>query len=689
MSLSTQRRGGDSCPPPCIPAIWILAALLIASAALAVDPPPVATSPRVIIPLQDHWRFQLTSAADAVSPQFDDGAWETVSLPHSWRKPDNGCYRRKLKIDDKLTAKRLYLRFGAANEVADVFIDGKSIGTHKGGFTAFIFDVTDALRDGNEHVVAIRISNKWDPEVLPIGIDSTLWGGLYRNVSLIAVDPLSIDLLDYAGPGVYVTPVQITDRSAKTDVLVRLRNSDAVARTADLTIDILDAAGQTVVSKRSAVELKPSSASDSRLQLTIPSPHLWQAKSDPYRYRVLAQLSSNGKLLDAVADHFGLRTLKLDSAKGFFLNGKPLDLHGVNKHQDVGPKAWLATAADHDADFATIMELGATMVRLCHYPHDAYTYDLCDRLGLIVWAEHPLNTRITDKPALMENATQQMHELVRQNYNRPSICFWGVANEPRLRPGPDVAPMIKALCEMAKAEDPVRLVTLAAKGGNPVDPGLDCIAYNAYAGWYGRSYDDFPPFLEKTRNETGGKPLGMSEFGAGSTITRHSLTPKMQDYTEEYQCLLHEAYYRAIKDRPDVWCKLVWIMFDFTSDGRKEADTPFTNNKGLLTLDRKTKKDAFYWYKANWSDEPFVHITSRRFTPRSESVAPVKVYSNCEEVELRVNGNSLGSKKSDDHIFLWPDVKLASGASQIHAVGTKAGKEYSDSCQWELQADKP
>jgi beta-galactosidase len=357
----------------------------------------------------------------------------------------------------------------------------------------------------------------------------------------------------------------------------------------------------------------------------------------------------------------------------------------VNRHQDRLNKGWAISKADHEEDFNLIREMGATALRLAHYQHDQYFYDLADKYGMVVWAEIPLVNKITQSTAFYENTQQQLTELIRQNFNHPSICFWSIANEVTSPPDPN--PLLQQLADLVAAEDPTRLSTLASccVGENDVSTRhTDVVGFNRYYGWYYGSYNDFAGWADRLHWNYPAKVFAVSEFGAGASISFHSETPTRQDHTEEYQNLFHEAHWKAMKDRKFLWGKFVWNMFDFASARRREGDTPGRNDKGLVTYDRQTRKDAFYWYKANWSCDPVVYITSRRFTERSDPTTAVKVYSNADSVELFVNGMSAGVKGSSDRIFSWDNVTLLPGDNTIEADGTVGGTTYTDSVVWTL-----
>ena len=391
-------------------------------------------------------------------------------------------------------------------------------------------------------------------------------------------------------------------------------------------------------------------------------------------------------MVDEVDQPLGFRYFSVDANNGFYLNGKYLDLHGVNRHQDRLNKGWAIGTAEHLEDFNLIKEMGANTMRLAHYQHAEYFYQLCDSNGMVIWAEFPFVNNVTVSTAFYDNAKQQLTELIRQNYNHPSLFFWGIGNE--LSCSPDPNPLLTQLNDLAHSEDSTRLTTYASNVTECSQSWhTDVSAFNRYDGWYSNSYNDFPTWADTTHANHPSSKLGVSEYGAGASINIHTITPKAQDHSEEYQCLFHEAYWREMQKRPFLWGKFIWNMFDFAADGRNEGDTPGRNDKGMVTYDRKTKKDVFFYYQANWSTTPVVYITDRRFTNRTIALTNVKIYSNCDSVELKINGVSQGSKTGTvDKVFQWTNITLASGSNTIQAIGTKGSSQYTDSGTWNFGA---
>jgi beta-galactosidase len=678
---------------------WAIAALLSSllfssfSHAEVYAPPSSNRNP---VSLSSGWKFNRADVANAQSPTFNDQAWSDVNLPHTWNAQDGqdgggnyyrgaGWYRRHYTVPAIYAGRSLYLWFDGASLTADVYVNGSFAGSHQGGFTSFQLEVTPYMYVGADNVIAVRVSNAYNASIPPLSGDFTLFGGLHRGVYLLATDKVQIRDLPYAGPGVYLSVSTVSPTSANLQVYTRLWNAAPDAKSVTVKSVVVDAAMNIVAQGSGSTTLAASAGQDLAQNLALNQPRLWQGRQDPYLYRVYVEAWDGSRLADLVSQPLGVRSFLLDSDGGFHLNGAYLDLHGVGRHNDRLNKGWAISHADQDEDMSLIKEIGATAVRLAHYPHEPYFYELCDRNGLVVWAEIPLINRITDTTAFTTSARQQLLEMIRQHYNHPSIMFWGLSNEILNWTGPDPRPLISQLAQLARSEDPTRLVTIAENSsiGDSIASYPDAVGYNIYFGWYSGTLNDIGYWADNAHRAFPLRAYAISEFGAGASINQHEDNPAAPVaggtwHPEEYQNLFHEAYWKAVKTRNLLWGKFVWNMFDFAADARSEGDTPGRNDKGLVTYDRLVKKDAFHWYKANWSNDPVVYITSRRYSPRTTLTNPVKVYSNADSVELVVNQASKGSKTSADRIFLWPAVTFQSGGNVIEARGIKNGKVYTD-----------
>ena len=658
---------------------------------------------RLDIGLDKPWRFIREDVAGAKAVNFDDSAWQTVRLPHTWNNLDGqdrgayyrgpAWYRRHFTPSRQLAGRSLFLKFDGAATIADVFVNGTRVGTHKGNFAAFCYDVTPSLQVGRDNVIAVRVANAPTNEVAPLSADFTIFGGLYRDVHLLALDNLAISPLDYASPGVYIKQVAVTAEKAELEVTTKLRNANPTAKLASIRCLIADQAGKEAQEIVTPSTVEPGATTDVVQKITLASPHLWNGRADPYLYQVTVEVRDGRRTTDLVVQPLGLRSFRVDPNQGFFLNGRSYPLHGVSRHQDRLDKGWAIGPAEHKEDFQLIQEMGCTAVRLAHYQHAQQFYDLCDHGGMIVWAELPLVNAIDPSAAFADNIRTQLTELVKQNFNHPSIICWCLFNELHSKTSWNDAPadwdLVPELNKLVKQLDPTRLSTSASciRPDDPLNLVTDIIGFNRYTGWYWGALTNWPGTLDELRAKLPGRAIGISEFGAGASIHQHEVNPKQPKpdshwHPEEYQCALHETAWNEMNKRPWLWCTFVWNMFDFAVANRDEGDHAGRNDKGLVTYDRKTRKDAFYWYKANWSSVPFVYITSRRFVNRAEPVTPVKIYSNCESVELTINGVPHPAQRSEDHIFLWENVTLRPGRNRIEAVGTSTGRKYVDSCVW-------
>jgi beta-galactosidase len=662
------------------------------------DGAPDAPGPRELIELDDAWKFTRSDVPGAEQVGLDDSGWTAVTLPHTWNALDGQqggkayyrgvtWYRRHLPLDARLAGRRLALELDGANLIAEVYVNGQKLGQHQGGYSRFRFDATAQLRPGETNLVAVKLDNAFHADVPPLDADYTFFGGLYRGVRLVVTQPIHISTADHGAAGVYVQTERLDADVADLRITARVQNQGAADADVRVAVRILDADGNGVVGLRADQPLAAGAGADVVQTVRVPRPHRWNGQRDPYLYRVVVQTIdlASGAVTDEVAQSFGLRTCAVDAQRGFLLNGEYLDLHGVNFHQDRLDVGWAISDAQVREDLDLMEEIGATGIRAAHYPHAESFYDLTDRDGMIVWAEIPLINHINDSPEFAASAREQLVELIRQNYNHPSICFWGISNELTLRPGPDPSALQDQLGAGVHDEDPTRLSALASTDAASDRHHTDTIGFNKYFGWYVGNMADFAPWADHIHASEASTPFAVTEYGAGASVQFHSDTPRALDHTEEYQASFHEAHWRALKTRPFIWGKFVWNMFDFASSDRNEGDTPGRNDKGLVTYDRKTRKDAFYFYQANWTDVPFVHIASRRFTPRTRATTSIKVYGTMDTVEVKLNGTSLGSKSGVDGVYTWANVTLAHGANTVEAIGKRGGTTVSDQVTWQLQ----
>jgi len=654
--------------------------------------------------LDTGWRFQSGENADAKNAAYDDATWLGVTLPHNWgweeaergknyqRGP--GWYRNRLTIGRPRPGRRYFIKFEAAGSVADVYLNGISLGGHRGAFGAFCFEITRELSVSDTNVLVIRASNAPEDDVAPLSGDFPVYGGLYRPVHLIETDEVCFTLTDHGSPGVVWRQTTVTATQAVVDVIAQISNGSKQRKSLTLVARIVDAAGNTIAMREEAITSQGAVTEPFTLRLALEQPHLWQGLRDPHLYRAIVELrDADGLVRDAVEQPLGLRSFYFDPDRGFFLNGAPYHLHGVNRHQEVRGKGWAISEADMEVDVALLKELGATVVRCAHYQHSDFFYSLCDRAGILVWAEIPQVDKISSSAEFAATSRSQLLDLIRQNVNHPSIFCWSLFNE--LRPkNPDPHRLLQDLKAVANSEDPTR-PTIAATCTTDL-PQMnkipDQLGWNVYYGWYGDwgPLSDFDPMRAGYRFNSLAGGYCVSEYGAGANVNQHEQNPKRpkndgQWHPEEYQSVLHEVAWPQLKAAPYIWGTFVWVLCDFTSYWRHEGGTKGLNDKGLVTADRQTRKDAFYFYKANWSDEPTLYITSRRHAERTNAITDVKIYSNAAEAELLINGVPQGTRTNDGNsVFLWKTRTLWPGDNVVEVKATRNGVALRDQCDWRL-----
>ena len=606
---------------------------------------------RNILNLNSGWLF----VKNTTDINARDG--EVVCLPHSWNAIDGQdggndyfrgtcLYAKTLKKADLPEADCYYLELRGANSSADVYVNGEKLAHHDGGYSTWRVDLTGKLTD--ETAIAVLVDNSPNETVYPQMADFTFYGGLYRDVNLIAVNKTHFELEYYGGNGLKITPT-VEGKDAKVEVEVY---TNALTDGKKLVYTIYD---------REENELQKVESTESKVVFEIKDVHLWNGRKDPYLYCCEVEIVENGEVLDNVCHRFGCRSFRIDPNNGFILNGEEYPLRGVSRHQDRWGVGNALLPEHHAEDIDLIMEVGATTIRLAHYQHDQYFYDLCDEKGLVIWAEIPYISK--HMPGGRENTVSQMKELVTQNYNHASIFVWGLSNEISIGGSDDdLLENHRILNDLVHDMDKTRLTTIAAVSMCKMDdPYLlipDVVSYNHYFGWYGGDTSMNGPWFDKFHAMHPNLPIGISEYGC-EALNWHTSDPKQGDYTEEYQAYYHEELIKQLFSRKYIWATHVWNMFDFGADARAEGGENGQNHKGLITMDRKYKKDAFYAYKA-WlvsaQDDPFVHLCGKRYVDRVEDVTKVTVYSNLPEVELFVNGVSIGKKTAPDHFFYF-DVK--------------------------------
>ncbi|MBR4942624.1 MAG: glycoside hydrolase family 2 protein, partial [Clostridia bacterium] len=615
---------------------------------------------RTIIKWNKDWSFYK-----GVSDVTVKEGGESVNLPHSWNAVDGqdggndyfrgSClYTKTLSKGEIPEGNECYLEINGANSSADVYANGKLLAHHDGGYSTWRVNITEELTENTE--IAVVVDNAPNSTVYPQTADFTFYGGLYRDVNLVCVPKSHFCLDYYGGKGLQITPV-VDGKNGNVEVKVYV---DGMQEGDELIYTVYD---------KEEKELLQVKTAETTANFVIENVRLWNGRKDPYLYCCEVELARGGEIIDAVCSRFGCRSFEIDPERGFILNGEEYPLRGVSRHQDRWGIGNALLPEHHEEDIDLILEVGATTIRLAHYQHDQYFYDLCDEKGLVIWAEIPYISK--HMPGGRENTISQMKELVVQNYNHPSIVVWGLSNEITMSGAkdPDLLENHHILNDMVHEMDKTRLTTMACVSMCGMDEPYvqipDVVSYNHYFGWYGGDTSMNGPWFDKFHEKFPTKPIGVSEYGC-EALNWHTSNPVQGDYTEEYQAYYHEELIKQLFTRKYLWATHVWNMFDFGADARAEGGENGQNHKGLMTFDRKYKKDAFYAYKAWLSDEPFVHLCGKRYVDRVEDVTKVTVYSNQPEVELFVNGESIGKKQAPDHFFYFdvPNV----GESEIVAV---------------------
>ena len=645
--------------------------------------------------LNNDWNFRF-------SHQVQKGTEVRVDLPHTWNAQDAlsgkidykrgiGNYEKNLFIRPEWKGKRLFIRFEGVNNIADVFINRRHIGEHRGGYGAFIFEITGKVEYGKENSILVRVNNGEQLDIMPLVGDFNFYGGIYRDVHLLITDETCISPLDYASPGVRLIQDSVSHRYAKVRAIVDLSNGSSGNQEVELNVRLLD--GQRVVKEGTKnVNLSGNEVMQQELTFEIDQPHLWNGRQDPFLYQAEVTLFRNGQMVDRVTQPLGLRFYRIDSDKGFFLNGKHLPLKGVCRHQDRSEVGNALRPQHHEEDVALMLEMGVNAVRLAHYPQATYFYDLMDKNGIIVWAEIPFvgpggynDKGFVDLPAFRANGKEQLKELIRQHYNHPSICVWGLFNE-LTELGDNPVEYIKELNVLAHQEDTTRPTTSASNQMGDLNFITDAIAWNRYDGWYGGTPADLGKWLDRMHKDHPEICIAISEYGAGASIYHQQdslvkTVPTSWWHPENWQTYYHIENWKTISSRPYVWGSFVWNMFDFGAAHRTEGDRPGINDKGLVTFDRKVRKDAFYFYKANWNrEEPMLYLTGKRNTVRTQRLQTIIAFTNQAGAELFVNGKSYGKAIPDSYAILeWKNVELEPGENEIKVVSTNKKLPLSDS----------
>lgn len=686
-----------------------------------------AHAQRIVTSLNTGWKFTTETGANETAPT---DRWSNVSLPHTWndkdaqdvvRKPGDdksvstylrtcGWYQNTLQIPaDWKGQKRTFVRFEAASVVATVYLNGRIIGDHKGAFTAFCMELTDDLKYGADNDLRVEVDNRWRADVPPISGGFAIFGGLYRPAQLIVTDQLCISPLAYGSSGVTIDPnndgsvdmeycLSYNKYSyAKMDVSVPESNARVLTY-------IYDADGTEVARHEEHIQ-HPAGDGLYHQQLTVSHPHLWQGIQDPYLYHARLELYEGDTLRDVMNQRFGFRQVAISKQSGFTLNGKPYPVYGVSRHQDLRDKGWALTYEDDLRDLQLMKEMGVTAIRMAHYPQSEQIHQLCDSMGFLVWDEVSLVNETRNNEAFCANTETFAKEMILQLYNHPSVAWWGIFNELDHPAVNHPNSLLEGLNFIFHEVGGQRLTASASNKGNRYYNSIaDAPAWNNYPGWYWMlrwPYEEenkgrvggFGEWMDYRSKEIDGRRFALSEYGAGGNPTQHLDSPLPEQlmktmnspyHPEEWQSYVHEEDWRTILHHNDqLWGSFVWAMFDFIVPGWSEGGLDNINTKGLVTHDRKIRKDAFYFYKANWNREPMLYIASRRFTDRNQSTTDIKVYTNCPEATLYINGKKVATKTADEiHVCRFEGIELKPGINKIKVVGKYGKNRLSDQCEW-------
>ena len=617
-----------------------------------------------------------------------------VDLPHTYNLDDSDNekkmwtgitkYEKVLDVNVK-DGERAFIEFGAVNSVADIFLNGKHVLKHSGGYSIFRVELTEFIVD-SKVTIEVQVNNSIVEEVYPLMADFSFCGGIYRDVKLIITKDVMFDLLENSGPGVFVSQLNVTKEKALIEVKGCVVNAAENKKELTVNMEVLDMEGKLVVSHKMTSMIFNNSEFIHNFEIT--SPILWDGIKNPYLYNIVVSLFDGDTLVDTREIKTGLRFYHIDPQEGFFLNGNSCRLNGVSRHQCREGFAWNTNKDNQREDIEIIKEMGANSIRLAHYQHDQNFYDLCDEVGMVIWAEIPFISRVSSSDITGENAVSQLKELITQNYNHSSILMWGVQNEITIgEQTQELNDIVDNLNNIAKRMDPYRVTTQAHVGhhedGDYMNKITDILAYNKYYGWYYDEVENFEEWLTGYNKLNPNQCLGISEYGAEGILAYQNDDPKIKDYSESYHALYHEKVMPIFNAHNEIWGTYVWNMFDFASDFRDEGGVQGMNNKGLVTHDRKTRKDAFFYYKALWSNEVVLSIVGKRHIERKESIIPVKLYTNEKEVTLSVNGQVLDTKSPVNCTIIFKDIVLKNGENKIVVESENA----KDECIFILNAD--
>jgi len=674
---------------------------------------------RVVQSFNDDWKFYKANNSTFFT-DFENGqkyfesqsqwtkleVWEDVTLPHTYNRTDmqtdrnffegKAVYTKTFSVDAASKDKRTFIKFEGVGAIAKLYINDNFIGEHKGGYSMFTYEITNSVNYDKPNTITVIADNASRKDIIPINqFLFPVYGGIYRPVHLITTNKTSFVVTDRAAPGIQIRQQNVSTKNADIEVSAKLETKEKTAQAAELWVEIRDYDGKLVQTEKQPVKISPQGVTYVKQAVKMKSPRLWDGIRDPYLYSVTAKIMSGGKELDAVKQPLGVRKVEINGGQNVLLNGKPYPMYGVCRHQDREGFGSALSFAQHKEDMLMIKEMGATTIRLAHYQQSPEIYSLADTLGFLTWAEIPFVNRVSYYEN--DNAKQQMTELVKQNMNHPSIYIWGVHNEVYSKTADEQVPVLsRELNDIAKTLDPDRY-TVAVTGYNVVDRQenltTDVQGINHYFGWYGGKIEDLGPWAKKVQQDFQGYKIMLSEYGADGNMDIGQEELKMPDnvvlgksFPENYQTETHIQQWAAIQQNPIIVASYVWNMFEFAVPAWNRGGVNARNLKGLVSFDRKRKKDSFYWYKANWNPEPIIYLANRRDNERTKAQSKVQVFSNLKDVKLEVNGKSYTAKQGvNDKHWVVEQVDLKQGQNTIVAVGKDGSKELRDEMVWNLK----
>jgi beta-galactosidase len=663
-----------------------------------------AQTSRMVSNFNTGWIFKKTN--DTTASKKD---WEKVTLPHTWNATDmqltkhffegEGQYKKEITFGNEYKDKRLFLRFEGVGQVAQVYVNDKLVGTHKGGYSAFCFDITYAVKLGSSNTILVKANNKARKDVIPINhFLFGVYGGIYRPVNLIVTNKINITTTDYASSGIYISQKNVSATNADVNIAVKVENTSAQAEDVVINSTIYDKLGKNIVEKISTHHLTTQGRQQFVQDLNVTNPTLWDGFNNPYLYKVVTKILKDNIVIDEVTQSLGLRKFELVAGKGMLLNGKPYNMYGVSRHQDRWGYGSALSNAQHKEDLDIIKEMGATTIRFAHYQQSEYLYSQCDTMGFVIWAEVPFVNTFSGEEG--DNAKQQLEELVKQNYNHPSIYVWGLHNEVYGKTPADFpAVLTRDLNDIAKTLDPYRYTASVSGYGEmdrPTNLNADIQGMNRYYGWYEGKIGDIEKWAIGLTQKYPNNLMMLAEYGADANVLQQQEQANLKEswnytlpqYPENFATKTHEIQWPIIAKHPIISASYIWNTFDFATPMWNRGSMPARNMKGLVTFDRKLKKDGFYWYKANWSKEPVLYLTERRTVDRVNAITPVTVYSNVGEPTLYLNGKKVTVKPLVKDVpvhYVFENIQLKKGKNTLKVVSSQNKQEYTDTITWNLK----